>query len=499
VSDGTNLVAGQYINVEVSSSFERGKISTVVGDVVTLTSALSGAPDTPGEVRNTRQLIVASDIQKLGVYIADDIASLKSVDITYAPNGLKYQVTGKGIYRYASGSGATADDLLVVAPTAGSGRWLLEEVSVQNTAYSAGMLEAADLTALAAISDAALSSGQLARVPAIGIYRWQTGTSLTADGRWIVNGASTGQWKLEYLPEGIIDTKTTHGFAVKNCIRHDGTNWVKAQGNSIAGSTGVRLVVAVPSTNTYVALDRGIVTVPGHGLVVGTQYYLDPDSAGGLVASKPVGSESRPLGYFLPVLKVLSTTQLQINIPPLPTFNPIYAEKVASGTSTTTISFTNLSLNNVGNRIRVDGTARSTSGASRGEIQMSFPSEAAGAGDYAHLTSHPTATTTQTFNNDTSDPHIVVGCSASSTDDMPFTFEGNLRRVHNQVSSPSSYDWLYGGSYTSLDSTDVRRGHAAGHADDEGTNLTRIDFAFSNAEHRTGDYIRLLIDSLPDA
>ncbi|HEY9844211.1 MAG TPA: hypothetical protein V6D23_27320, partial [Candidatus Obscuribacterales bacterium] len=412
-----------------------------------------------------------------------------------------YSVAGKGDYRLDTSSSAPADDHLVVAPTTGPGRWKLDKPSLQNTTYANGMFTAADLTALAAIPDAALSAGQLAKVPDIGIYRWASGTSLTADGRYIVNGASTGQWKLEFIPESIVETKTTHGFAVKNCIRFDGSNWVKAQGNSIAGTTGVRLVVAVPSTSTFVALARGLVVVPSHGLTLGTQYYLDPDSAGGLVASLPVGSTSRPLGYYLPVLKVISSSELLINIPPRPTHNLVYAESVASGTSSGppfTVSFTNLSMNNIGNRLRMEGTLRNSGGAS--QVRLSAPTEAAGSSDYAWSSDHPANSTgAQVYAEDSAAAYLRLGVHQSTTSNVAMAFEGTLRRIIDSASTPSGFDWLYSGLYTCMATGIPVQGRAGGFINDNGTDLTRLDFTFANAQQRAGDFIRLYCDRMPDA
>lgn len=128
VSDGTNLVEKQYILVKVSGVYLRAKIATggVSGNVVTLAAALSGAPDTPGSVLNSRELIKRDDLVKAGMFRADDPGDLGSVDVTRALDGMKYFVSQKGAYRRDASSARPADGELVKDPNSGSGQWLWE-------------------------------------------------------------------------------------------------------------------------------------------------------------------------------------------------------------------------------------------------------------------------------------------------------------------------------------------------------------------------------------
>lgn len=130
VSDDTDLVAEQFILVKVGGDFERTKIESKPGsnvlNVNTGAYALSGAPDTPGEVRSTRSLVRTSTENLKGIYPAANIADLKTVDTTYASSGLKYIVQDLGhIYELDTGSSATADDVRIIAPTTGPGRWFM--------------------------------------------------------------------------------------------------------------------------------------------------------------------------------------------------------------------------------------------------------------------------------------------------------------------------------------------------------------------------------------
>lgn len=129
VSSATNLIIGQWINVKVSSAFQRAKIANISSNQLTVTG-LSGAPDTPGEVRNTRTLIAVSHIQSAGVFNASTVPDLKTVDTSYAPTGLKYSIAQGAVLGFNTVSGLTSDELSVFAPTTGSGQWITENPSI---------------------------------------------------------------------------------------------------------------------------------------------------------------------------------------------------------------------------------------------------------------------------------------------------------------------------------------------------------------------------------
>lgn len=125
VSSATNLLVNQYILVQVSSALQRAQITAKAGNALTVTG-LTGAPDTPGAVHSGRQLL-KNDLLNVGaVFNADDVADLKTVPTTSAPAGLKYLLADSDrMYRLDPASSAAADDVTVIAPTTGPGRWLL--------------------------------------------------------------------------------------------------------------------------------------------------------------------------------------------------------------------------------------------------------------------------------------------------------------------------------------------------------------------------------------
>ena len=88
-------------------------------------------------------------------------------------------------------------------------------------------------------------------------------------------------------------TQSTHGFIVKDAIYHDGSDWEKAQANSV--NTLALGIVTEATTNTFVVAQSGRFELTSHGLTVGQWYYLSAAAAGGLVTTEP--TISQPIVY----------------------------------------------------------------------------------------------------------------------------------------------------------------------------------------------------------
>ena len=81
-------------------------------------------------------------------------------------------------------------------------------------------------------------------------------------------------------------TQSSHGLNVKDCIRHNGSAWVKAQAND-AATLALGVVTAKADANTFTVAQSGRFELSSHGLTVGQWYYLSADTACGLVTSEP--------------------------------------------------------------------------------------------------------------------------------------------------------------------------------------------------------------------
>jgi|TARA_B100001094_G_scaffold276837_1_gene285277 hypothetical protein len=89
-------------------------------------------------------------------------------------------------------------------------------------------------------------------------------------------------------------TQSSHGLAIKDCIRHNGTAWVKAQADDGA-TLALGVVTEVANSNTFTVAQSGRFELSSHGLTVGQWYYLSAATAGLLTTTEP--TISQPLVY----------------------------------------------------------------------------------------------------------------------------------------------------------------------------------------------------------
>lgn len=297
--------------------------------------------------------------------------------------------------------------------------------------------------------------------------------------------------------DGIISTgsitQASHGFAALDVIRHNDTTWVDAQANSIAGCTDVWIVTSAPTVNTFVAVKSGRVTVTTHGLTPGSTYYLSADTAALLTTTKPVGNVTRPLGYYLPCVYVESANVLHILGEGLPTFNPVYAEYVATGNvDLDTIAFASVSLNNVGNTLKINLVGEETD-TNVATARVTFTGVTT---YYSFERIDDGAAMTRSTS---SSAYFKMGATGGEISDDDVTCNAILMRGSNSAWS------FYGRSIRSAVSADPGVGipvysEVTGRCY-TGANITAVSFSSSSANFRlsAGDYVHLLIDRMPTA
>ena len=128
-------------------------------------------------------------------------------------------------------------------------------------------------------------------------------------------------------------TQSSHGFAVKDAIRHNGSAWVKAQANA-ASTLALGIVTAVTDSNNFTIAQSGRFELSSHGLTVGQWFYLDASNAGGLTATEP--DISQPIVYvesasFIYVYQY-RPTNLLVNGTDLIQDNSVTSAKIVDGT-----------------------------------------------------------------------------------------------------------------------------------------------------------------------
>ena len=130
-------------------------------------------------------------------------------------------------------------------------------------------------------------------------------------------------------------TQSSHGLAVKDAIRHNGSAWVKAQANATT-TLALGIVTAVADSNTFTVAQSGRFELSSHGLTVGQWYYLSASAAGGLVTTEP--TISQPIVYvesasFIYVYQYRPTNLLVNGTADItPGDNTITSAKIVDGT-----------------------------------------------------------------------------------------------------------------------------------------------------------------------
>ena len=101
-------------------------------------------------------------------------------------------------------------------------------------------------------------------------------------------------------------TQAAHGFAVLNVLRHNGSDWEKAQAND-PDTLAVGVVVAVIDTSNFIIAQSGFFNIT-HGLGTTSEvYYLSASAAGAL-------TDIEPADYSQPVLTVLTSTLIMVDM-----------------------------------------------------------------------------------------------------------------------------------------------------------------------------------------
>ena len=113
-----------------------------------------------------------------------------------------------------------------------------------------------------------------------------TGDLLAANNLSDVNDAETSRINLKVGYETV--NQTAHGFAVGDAIKHNGTNFIKAQADSVLNAGVIGVVSAVADVDNFTYQFSGILT--SGSWTNGTEYFLSTSTAGSIV-TEPVEVE----------------------------------------------------------------------------------------------------------------------------------------------------------------------------------------------------------------
>lgn len=103
--------------------------------------------------------------------------------------------------------------------------------------------------------------------------------------RWRIVGGTGGGGASQLI------TQSSHGFAVGDVLRHNGTSYVKAQANARDTADVAGMVASVLGTNTFTLVGPSYVTGLS-GLTAGAIHYLSAATAGALTTTAPVAQGS---------------------------------------------------------------------------------------------------------------------------------------------------------------------------------------------------------------
>lgn len=277
-------------------------------------------------------------------------------------------------------------------------------------------------------------------------------------------------------------TQSAHGFAVKDVIRHNGTSWTKAQGNTITNATDVWVVITVPDSNNFTALKQGRVTIASHGLTAGSLYYLSSSSAGAITTTKPVGDPSTPLGFFLPVIYVESSSVIHVLGTPYPEINPLYAEKVFTGTATSQ-TFSNIDLNAIGGELNFTITGQTNTTGDQTMLSMTINGNSGSNYESSILY---TSGSTPGSSDSSSQTSIRLATGNASASGQTAYANG---KVYKNLSGANNGEIVVDGHFQTNTLTTKRRGSFFGIYSNSANNVTSL--TFTSPQFATNNHIRL--------
>jgi hypothetical protein len=82
-------------------------------------------------------------------------------------------------------------------------------------------------------------------------------------------------------------SKTAHGLAVKDVVRHNGTDWTKSKADTAANAVVGGMVIAVLSPDVFVIATPGSYVAGLSSLTAGSVHYLDSSTAGAITTTAP--------------------------------------------------------------------------------------------------------------------------------------------------------------------------------------------------------------------
>lgn len=129
-------------------------------------------------------------------------------------------------------------------------------------------------------------------------------------------------------------SQATHGLAVQDVIRHNGTSWVKARADA-SSTLGIGVVTAVADANNFTVTLAGYATISSHGLTAGQYYFCSAATSGLLTSTEPASGYSNPILFAVDTDTVIVLPYRPSSLSVFPSWEE--AEDNSSGSVTTAL------------------------------------------------------------------------------------------------------------------------------------------------------------------
>lgn len=177
------------------------------------------------------------------------------------------------------------------------------------TTTTHGAMSASDKSKLDGIEAGATADQSAAEVPYTNTTSGLTATDVQAAIDEVEGRLDTAESNIAAMTDSnqVDINQTTHGLAVGDLVYISGANTVtKSQANSAANAEVNGIVTAVADANNFTMAVNGVQTLSGATLTAGSDYFLDPTTAGAYTTTEPSGTGQ----VSKPCFRALTTTQI---------------------------------------------------------------------------------------------------------------------------------------------------------------------------------------------
>jgi hypothetical protein len=280
-----------YVKLSDNSIFELAGSSYAL----LASPAFTGTPTAPTATGGTNTTQIATT-----AFVQGELSSISSSAVTYDVNQTTHGFSVGDVVRYTGSayteaqadSAANAETVGFVSAVADANNFTLQLHGriTGLSSLTAGSVYFLSETTAGGITATEPSGVNEITKPMLIADSTTSGFILHYRGQKITSSFNTAAGAI------LAKNETSHGLAVGDWVRFNGTSHVKAQADSAANAETVGVVVAVDDVDNFQLQINGYVTGLS-SLTAGTVYFLDPSTSGALTSTEPStsGQISKPL------------------------------------------------------------------------------------------------------------------------------------------------------------------------------------------------------------